>query len=77
MWENPEYDVLSGYLEERAKQLGVSNLYLAHLGAMMVFTNAKKVEKFKHGLKVYQYYNKKTIRINIKNFAIKRKDTHL
>lgn len=32
---NSEYDVLSGYLHIRAKNLGVKNLYLAHLGASM------------------------------------------
>ena len=64
LWENPEYDVLSGYLEERAKQLGVSNLYLAHLGAMM------RIYKPKEGREVQAWFESLSI-LQQKNYTDK------
>jgi hypothetical protein len=42
---NPQYDILRGYLNKRAEQLGLSSLYLAHLGSSMrLYTAAEGKE---------------------------------
>jgi len=35
LWDNPNYDVLAGYLAIRAQWLQVPNIFLAHIGALM------------------------------------------
>lgn len=45
LWKNPDYDVLSGYLQECAKRLDVSNLYLAHLCSMMRIYKPKEAKE--------------------------------